>query len=158
MSGRWVYFWKGLAPLLKRFCREHNVAFNKVVNLAVQDFLGNVDVERLRLEAELDCLLREEAYLRKVSNAMLRSGAYLPSYVVKTLRKPNGFELVRHGEIPLEAFDKREAKVFLKICAKREIVAKRICEIEEQLLADVEPFKFDLEGFDKKRKEVRNNE
>ena len=145
---RVVRFWKNLDVLLLRFCREHNVPFNRVVNLAVQSFLGGCDVERLRLEAELEGLLREESRLRKVSNVMLRSGAYLPSYVVKVLRKPGGLsELQRRGELPLEALaDKREVQVFLKIAQKREMVAKRICEIEEQLLADVEPFKVPGEG------------
>jgi len=140
---RVVRFWKGLDVLLLRFCRERGLAFNRVVNLAVQSFLGGCDVERLRLEAELDVLLREESRLRKVSGVMLRSGAYLPSYVVKVLRKPGGLsEVQRRGELPLEALaDKREVQVFLKIARKREMVAKRICEIEEQLLADVEPFK-----------------
>jgi hypothetical protein len=145
---RVVRFWKGLDVLLLRFCREHNVPFNRVVNLAVQSFLGGCDVERLRLEAELEGLLREESRLRKVSNVMLRSGAYLPSYVVKVLRKPGGLsEVQRRGELPLEALaDKREVQVFLKIAQKREMVAKRICEIQEQLLRDVEPFKVPGEG------------
>jgi len=144
MGGRWVYFWKGVLPLVRRFCRERGVKFNWLVNQAVLEFLrGCVDDGRLRLEAELDVLLREESRLRKVSGVMLRSGAYLPSYVVKVLRKPGGLsEVQRRGELPLEALaDKREVQVFLKIARKREMVAKRICEIEEQLLADVEPFK-----------------
>jgi len=144
MSRRVVRFWCGLYPLLLRFCRERGLAFNRVVNLAVLEFLkGGVDDGRLRLEAELDVLLREEARLRRVQNAMLRSGAYLPGYVARVLRKPGGLsELQRRGELPLEALaDKREVQVFLKIAQKREMVAKRICEIEEQLLRDVEPFK-----------------
>jgi len=146
---RVVRFWKGLDVLLLRFCRERGVRFNWLVNQAVLEFLkGGVDVERLRLEAELEGLLREESRLRKVSNVMLRSGAYLPSYVVKVLRKPGGLsEVQRRGELPLEALaDKREVQVFLKIAQKREMVAKRICEIQEQLLRDVEPFKVPGEG------------
>jgi hypothetical protein len=145
---RVVRFWKGLDVLLLRFCRERGLAFNRVVNLAVQSFLGGCDVERLRLEAELEGLLREESRLRRVSNVMLRSGAYLPSYVVKVLRKPGGLsEVQRRGELPLEVLaDKREVQVFLKIAQKREMVAKRICEIQEQLLRDVEPFKVPGEG------------
>jgi hypothetical protein len=138
-----------LDVLLLRFCRERGVRFNWLVNQAVLEFLkGGVDVERLRLEAELEGLLREESRLRKVSNVMLRSGAYLPSYVVKVLRKPGGLsEVQRRGELPLEALaDKREVQVFLKIAQKREMVAKRICEIQEQLLRDVEPFKVPGEG------------
>jgi len=141
-----VWFWRGLYPVVRRFCREYKVPFNRVVNLAVQSFLGGCDVERLRLEAELEGLLREESRLRKVSSAMLRSGAYLPGYVARVLRRPGGVDLLRRGELPLEALDKREAVVFLKIAQKREMIAKRICELEERLLADVEPFKVPGEG------------
>jgi hypothetical protein len=57
----------------------------------------------------------------------------------------------------LEALaDKREVQVFLKIAQKREMVAKRICEIEEQLLRDVEPFK--VPGEDSRVKKVGGGE
>jgi len=145
---RVVRFWRGLDVLLLRFCRERGLPFNRVVNLAVQSFLGGCDVERLRLEAELERLLREEAELRRVQNCMLRSGAYLPGYVARVLRKPGGLSVVqRCGELPLEALaDKREVQVFLKICQRREEIARRIVEVEEQLLADVEPFKLPGDG------------
>ena len=29
-----VYVWRDLAPLVRRFCREHGVGFNEVVNRA----------------------------------------------------------------------------------------------------------------------------
>jgi len=136
-----------LYPLLLRFCRERGLPFIRVVNLAVQSFLGGCDVERLRLEAELEGLLREESKLRKVQNCMLRSGAYLPGYVARVLRKPGGVDLLRRGELPLEALaGKREVEVFLKICQRREEIARRICEIQEQLLADVEPFQLPGDG------------
>ena len=147
MGGRWVYFWKGVLPLVRRFCREHNVRFNALVNQAVLQFLGRVGDGRLRLEAELERLLREEAELRRVQNCMLRSGAYLPGYVARVLRKPGGVDLLRRGELPLEALaGKREVEVFLKICQRREEIARRICEIQEQLLADVEPFQLPGDG------------
>jgi hypothetical protein len=137
-----VYFWKGLAPLLKRFCREHNVPFNKVVNLAVQSFLGNVDVEEVRLHAKLDCLMREEARLRKIQVTMLRSGSYLPGYVQKTLREPGRpVSLVRDGQVPLKALNPREERVFRKIAARREQIAREIAELSEQLLKNVKPFR-----------------
>jgi len=134
---RVVRFWKGLDVLLLRFCREHNLPFNRVVNLAVQSFLGGCDVERLRLEAELYGLLRREVELRRVQNCMLRSGAFLGDYARRRLGKPVG------PPRPLAALDGREARVFEKICGERERVAGRIVEVMERLLRDVEPLRLD---------------
>jgi hypothetical protein len=142
MSVRSVWFWRDLLPLVKRFCREHNVPFNKIVNLAVQGFLGNCNVEELRLRARLGMLLREEAELRRVCNAMLRSGSYLPGYVQRTLREPGRHVgLVRDGQVPLKALSPKEERVFRRIAARREQIAREIAEIEEQLLRDVKPFR-----------------
>jgi hypothetical protein len=142
MSGKWVYFWKDLLPLLRRFCREHNVPFNRVVNLALQSFLGACDVEELRLKVRLAGLLREEVELRSVCNAMLRSGSYLPAYVQRTLREPGrSVSLVRDGQVPLKALNPKEERVFRKIASKREAIAEEIAEITEQLLKDVKPFR-----------------
>jgi len=142
MSGRWVYFWKGLAPLLKRFCREHNVPFNKVVNLAVQSFLVNVDVEEVRLQCRLDVLMREEARLRRIQNCMLRSGSYLPGYVRRVLREPGrSLGHLPDAQRPLKALNPREERVFRRIAARREQIAHEIAEVEEQLLRDVKPFR-----------------
>jgi hypothetical protein len=139
---RFVYFWKSLLPSLRKFCREHNVPFNTVVNLAVQNFLGNVDVEEVRLQCRLDSLLREESRLRRIQNAMLRSGSYLPAYVQRTLREPGrSVSLVRDGQVPLKALNPKEERVFRKIAAKREQIAEQIAEISEQLLKDVKPFR-----------------
>ena len=137
-----VWFWKGLYPLLRRFCREHNVPFNKVVNLAVQSFLGSVDVEEVRLHARLDALMREESRLRKIQNTMLRSGSYLSGYVQRTLREPGRpVSLVRDGQVPLKALNPKEERVFRKIAARREQIACEIAELSEQLLRDVKPFR-----------------
>ncbi|MEM3629379.1 MAG: hypothetical protein QXZ02_05290 [Candidatus Bathyarchaeia archaeon] len=137
-----VWFWKGLAPLLKKFCKEHNVPFNKVVNLAVQSFLGGCDVEAVKLHARLDALMREEARLRRIQNTMLRSGSYLPNYVQKTLREPGrSVSLVRDGQVPLKALSPKEERVFRRIAARREQIAGEIAEISEQLLRDVKPFR-----------------
>jgi hypothetical protein len=137
-----VYFWKDLAPLVKRFCREHNIPFNRVVNLAVQSFLGTCNVERLALQAKLDKLLREEAELRRVSNAMLRSGSYLPGYVRRVLREPGrSLSHLPDPQRPLKALNPREERVFRKIVARREQIAREIAEVQEQLLRDVKPFR-----------------
>jgi hypothetical protein len=137
-----VYFWRGLYPLLLRFCRERNVQFNRVVNLAVQGFLGGCDVEEVRLRARLAVLLREEAELRRVCNAMLRSGSYLPGYVRRVLREPGrSLGHLPDGQRPLKALNPREERVFRKIVARREQIAREIAEIEEQLLLDVKPFR-----------------
>ena len=139
---RTVYFWRGLYPLLMRFCREHNVPINKIVNLAVQSFLGGCDVVELRLQARLDCLLREEARLRRVCNAMLRSGSYLPGYVRRVLREPGrSLSHLPDAQRPLKALNPKEERVFRRIVARREQIAREIAELSEQLLRDVKPFR-----------------
>ncbi|MBS7632726.1 hypothetical protein KEJ15_03775 [Candidatus Bathyarchaeota archaeon] len=139
---RTVYFWRGLYPLLRRFCREKNVSFNKVVNCAVEAFLGRADVEELRLRAELEALLREEAGLRRVSNAMLRSGSYLPSYVQRVLREPGrSLSHLQDPQRPLKVLNPKEERVFRKIAARREQIAQEIAEVQEQLLRGVKPFR-----------------
>ena len=139
---RTVYFWCDLYPLLRRFCREHNVPINKIVNLAVQSFLGGCDVEELRLQARLDCLLREEARLRRVCNAMLRSGSYLLGYVRRVLREPDrSLGHLPDAQRPLKALNPREERVFRRIAARREQIAREIAELSEQLLRDVKPYR-----------------
>jgi len=142
MSYRNVWFWRDLYPLVCRFCRARGISFNRVVNLALQSFLGQCDVEELRLRAKLAGLLREEAELRCVSNAMLRSGSYLPAYVQKVLREPGRpVSLVRGRHVPLKALNPREERVFRRIAARREQIAEEIAEVTEQLLRDVKPFR-----------------
>jgi len=152
---RAVYFWRGLYPLLCRFCREYGVPFNRVVNLAVQRFLGGCDVGELRLRARLALLLREEVELRRVCNAMLRSGSYLPGYVQRVLREPGRpLTHIPDAQRPLKALNPREERVFRKIAARREQIAREIAEIEEQLLRDVKPFRLkpDLRGSRSRRR------
>lgn len=43
---------------LARFCREQHVSFNGVVDRAVEVFMGQADVGKLRLSAKLEALLR----------------------------------------------------------------------------------------------------
>lgn len=128
--------------MLLRFCRERGVGFNEVVNRAVEAFLSSTDVEELRLRAEVSRLLREEAELRCVSTAMLRSGSYLPSYVQGVLREPGRpVSLVRGGQVPLKALKPKEEEVFRKIATRREQIAARLAEIELELLREVKPFR-----------------
>jgi len=139
---RSVYFWKDLAPLVVRFCREHKVSVNRVVNLAVQSWLGACDVKELRLKAKLAGLLKEEAELRRVCNAMLRSGSYLPGYVQRVLREPGRpVSLVRSKQVPLKALSPKEEKVFRRIASRREEIAQEIAAIMEQLLHGVKPYR-----------------
>lgn len=124
------------------FCRTNNVSVNRVVNLAVQMFLGECDDEELRLKARLAKLMREEVELRRVCTAMLRSGSYLPQYVEKTLREPGrSVSLVRGGQVPLKALNPNEERVFRKIATRREQIAAEIASIQEQLLKGVKPFR-----------------
>jgi hypothetical protein len=139
---RTVYFWKDVFPLLRRLCREQRVSFNNVVNQAVQVFLSGCDVNELKLKAKLSFLLREEAELRRVCSAMLRSGSYLPAYVERTLREPGrSASLVRQGQVPLKALDQKEERAFRKIATRREEIAQEIADIQLRLLKDVKPFR-----------------
>jgi len=139
---RRVWFWRGLYPLLTRFCREQGVSFNGVVNRAVEVFLGQADADELRLSARLEVLLREEAKLRRVSNAMLRSGSYLPGYVHRVLREPGRpLSHLPDPQHPLKALNPKEERVFRRIATRREQIAQEIAEIQEQLLKDVKPFR-----------------
>ncbi|MCL6579107.1 MAG: hypothetical protein K6T73_06930 [Candidatus Bathyarchaeota archaeon] len=137
-----VYVWHSLAPLVRRFCREHGVGFNEVVNRAVSAFLGGCDVEELRLRARLATLLKEETELRRVSVCMLRSGSYLPGYVQRVLREPGrSLSHLPNPQRPLKALNPREERVFRRIATRREQIAQEIAEIQEQLLRDVKPFR-----------------
>lgn len=139
---RHIWLWREVSPLLLSFCKSNGVSVNRVVNLAVRSFLGECDVEELRLKAKLAKLLREEAEIRRVCVAMLRSGSYLPQYVEKTLREPGRpVSLVRNGQVPLKALNPQEERVFRKIATKREQIATEIASIQEQLLKGVKPFR-----------------
>jgi hypothetical protein len=137
-----VWFWKELYPLLLRFCRERGLGFNEVINRAVEAFLSSADIGELRLRAEISKLLHEEAELRRVSTAMLRSGSYLPSYVQGVLREPGRpVSLVRTGQVPLKALNPKEEVVFRKIASRREQIAARLAEVQLELLKEVKPFR-----------------
>jgi len=137
-----VYVWRDLYPLVKRFCREHGVGFNEVVNRAVSQFLGACNIEELRLKARLAALLKEEAELRRVSVCMLRSGSYLPGYVQCVLREPGrSLAHLPDPQRPLKALNPKEERVFRRIATRREQIAQEIAEIQEQLLHDVKPFR-----------------
>jgi hypothetical protein len=142
MGVRAVWFWKDVFPLLRRFCREHHVPFNRVVNLAVQSFLAGGDVEELRLRAKLSALLREENELRLYTRVMLRSGSFLPQYATKILREPGrALGYIRSGQIPLKALNPAEEKVFRKVLTRREAIAREVTRVLGELLRDVRPFR-----------------
>jgi len=138
-----VRFWVELWPLVQRFCREHGVSINRLVNASVSTFLqrsGNDGV--LRLLAEKTALKREERELRDDWRLIRRSGSALPSYVQEVLREPGRpVSLVRHGQVPLKALKPREEEVFRKIATRREQIAGRLAEIELELLKEVKPFR-----------------
>ena len=142
MALRNVWFWKRLYPLVRRFCRERGVAFNRVVNLAVEAWLGVCDVGELRVWVEVERLVREDSQLRRVSSAMLRSGSYLPRYADRLFRAPwdserdktSPFNYPRRGEVPLKALNPKEEKIMRRVLARREAIAQRIAELLDQVL------------------------
>jgi len=143
-----VWIWKELYPLIMLFCRREGVSFNRLVNLAMQTFLGECGVEEVRLRAKIAALLKEEAELRRVSSCILRSGSYLPSYAYRVLKEPKGrpISFMPDPQRPLEALNPEEEKVFRKICTRREEIAQEITELQGQLLKDVQPFRLNLES------------
>jgi hypothetical protein len=137
-----VRFWKRLYPLARRFCKENGVAFNYLVNLSLEQFLGCCNVEELRLKAKLNALLREENELRLYTRVMLRSGSFLPQYAAKILREPGrALDWIRSGQIPLKALAPSEERVFRRVLARREAIAKEITNVLGELLRDVKPFR-----------------
>jgi hypothetical protein len=136
-----------LWPLLRDFCRKNNVKLNEVVNLALAQFLGKANDEELCLRVKLAVLLREERELRSASNAMLRSGSYLPNYVHHVLKEPGRpLSHLPDPQRPLKALNPREEKAFLKIAARREQIADEIAQITEELLQGVKPFSLKLDS------------
>lgn len=139
MTVRAVWFWHGLYPLLRRFCAENNVPLNRVVNLAVQSFLGSCDVGDLKLRTKLAGLIREEAELRQTMRVMLRSGSFLPQYADKLFREEyvkGESPLVRMGQVPLKALSPREEDVARRVLAERDRIAGEIAEVLDQLLPE----------------------
>ena len=142
MTLRNVWFWKGLYPLVRRFCRERGVAFNRVVNLAVEAWLGVCDVEELKVWVEIEKLVREDSQLRRISSTMLRSGSYLPKYADRLFRAPwdserdktSPFNYPRKGEVPLKALSPKEEAIMRRVLARREVIAERIAELLDHVL------------------------
>jgi len=138
MTHRAVWFWREIHHSLREFCRVKRLPFNRVVNLAVSEFLkSSCNVEELRLQLRLEELTREENELRRFSRVMLRSGSFLPQYAQKLLREPGRpVSLVRDGQVPLKALSLNEEQVIRRILAKREAIAKEMAEILDQLLPE----------------------
>jgi len=138
MTHRAVWFWREVHGLLREFCRVKGLPFNRVVNLAVSEFLKQgCDVEQLRLKLRLEELAREEGELRRFSRVMLRSGSFLPQYAQKLLREPGRpVSLIRDGQVPLKALSPSEEQVVRRILAKREAIAKEMTEILDRLLPE----------------------
>lgn len=147
MSRRKVWVWRSVWPLLRRLLEETGLPFNRVVNLALLRYLGvEVDDEVLRLEARKLELLREEADIRRMWCAIARSGAYLEGYAARVLmpqeyrewmkveRRDSVFSDVRRGRVPLRALSRREEKLFKRMCARRDEIARELVEIELKLL------------------------
>ena len=145
MAGRQVYFWRDVWPLLRGLSKRSKTAVNRLVNLAVQAWLGVCSEEELRVWAEVAGLVREDCMLRRVSSAMLRSGSYLPKYADKLFRPPwdadgvsarEGLFYVkpRVGDVPLKALSPKEEKIMRRVLARREAIAGRIAELLDRVL------------------------
>jgi hypothetical protein len=112
------------------------VSLNRVVNLALLDFLGGGVGEELRLRLRLFVLVNEERELRSFSRTMLRSGSFLPEYAAKLLGEPKGKPFYFEGRKPLDALNPVEADVVRRILARREEISREIAEVLGKLLPE----------------------
>jgi len=135
--------------LLRRVVEGSGLPLNRVVNLALLQYLGGVVTEEeLKLEAQKIGLMREEADIRRTWRLIGRSGSYLESYAARVLQPSEYLEYMkvmrrdvtaapysdeRRGRAPLAALSKKEEKLFRKMCARREEIAKELTEIELRL-------------------------
>jgi len=149
MSRRRVWVWRDVWPLLRRVVESSGLPLNRVLNLALLQFLrGDVVEEELQLEARKVGLMREEADIRRSWRLIGRSGSYLESYAARVLQPREYLEYMkvmrrdvtaapysdeRLGRAPLAALSKREEKLFRKMMARREEIAKELTEIELRL-------------------------
>ena len=145
MPLRSVWFRSRLYPLLRGLSKRSGMPVNRLVNLAVEAWLGVCSEEELRVRAEIEGLVREDCELRRVSSTMLRSGSYLPKYADKLFRAPwdaegvsatEGFRYVnpRVGDVPLKALSPREEQIMRRVLARREAIAGRIAELLDLVL------------------------
>jgi len=156
MSRRSVWFWKSLAPVLRRL-KVAGFPLNRAVNEALLFWLGAQGDEELQLRAKLVLLRSQEADLRQNMRVMLRSGSYLPQYADKLFReKYDSSEpsLVRRGQVPLKALSPAEESVARRILAERERIAQEITGILDKLLPEK---KFKLKPSQSRRRRRRRD-
>ena len=142
MAGRQVYFWRSVYPLLRAYAQRTKTPVNTLVNLAIQNFIGASDEEKLTVLAEIEKLVREDSQLRRVSSTMLRSGSYLPKYADRLFRAPwdserehtGPFNYPRRGDVPLKALNPKEEAIMRRVLARRDAIAQRIAELLDQVL------------------------
>lgn len=136
MSRRSVWFWKSLAPVVRRL-KVAGFPLNRAVNEALLYWCGVQNDEELRLRAKLVLLRSQEADLRQCMRVMLRSGSYLPQYADKLFREKydrDGPSLVRRGQVPLKALSSKEEGIARRVLAERERIAQEIADILDKLL------------------------
>lgn len=134
-----VWFYGDNDRLLRRVAKGSGVAFNRLVNWAVQDLLrrgeyGDVRfLEELKLEAEVACLVGEANRLVRLQSAILKHGPYLKSYVdvlVEGGRLSKDYR-ERLDQLPggVKAVDALE-----RIFGRRQAISRRLAEVAVELL------------------------
>jgi hypothetical protein len=139
---RSVYFCKGVFKPFSELARRSGTSVNRLVNLAVENYVGGCDVDSLRAFVEIGRLCREEKFLINVSKTMLRSGSYLPQYADRLFRSsedsgrrrimPMGYS--RQDRELRKVLDPMEEEVMRRVLARREAVAQRIAELLDKVL------------------------
>jgi len=124
-----------VVPLIRDLRRRvPNVSLNRVLNESFLLWLGSKNEDELRLRSNLARLLEEEHELMQTNRVILRSGAFLDSYVAKLVEGNEGLS-VKLGRQPLKALaTKREVDVVLRLMARREAIVNEILNIQNLLL------------------------
>jgi hypothetical protein len=152
--------WMSVVPLIRDLRRRvPNVSLNRVLNESFLLWLGGKNEDELRLKSRLAGLLQEEHELMQTNRVILRSGAFLDSYVAKLVEGNEGLS-VKLGRQPLGALaNKKEVSIVLRLLARREAIVNEILDIQNLLLPGSEyVLKADRESFPDYVKKTKGGE
>jgi hypothetical protein len=136
---RGVRFIPSVLDGLKHMAEEGKCSLSFLVNKAclalLEKGLPEELVHKIRVEAEIEELKREERCLRQNLTLILRSGTYLRNYAKSLLEgdKEEISKLKSRNGI-YARLDSKELDVILRILARREAIAKRLVELMDEQL------------------------
>lgn len=136
---RGTYYKPHIYAFITKASKSLHISFNAYVNRVLDKVVSGQEVdaigEEIKLEAQRDALLREEASLRHRLTVILRSGAYLQDYAEKLLLGgPEEVNRIRNRIGIYAKVEEKELDVILRILARREAVVQELIALEDQLL------------------------